>query len=214
MDAGVRPVPQPPSAQSSVRSFAGVTLVTLLWLALGCAHGQPPPPVDAPPPAPLLPLPRSSIAAVIAHQGELGLTPEQVDRLIARDAELDKVQTALREAQSHQAAPGRARTSASPAAGQPSGGSPSDAPPPVVPPGSPAGGGYGGRHRGQPRTQTSQAQPTGPKLEDQLDDNDTRAYLAAEADILTEAQRDPAREIAEKYREALYDQRSRAAAGQ
>jgi hypothetical protein len=39
----------------------------------------------------------------------------------------------------------------------------------------------------------------------QLDDNDTRAYLDIEEQVLTEAQRPRAREIASAYREALYD---------
>jgi hypothetical protein len=44
-----------------------------------------------------------------------------------------------------------------------------------------------------------------------LDDNDTKAYLDAE-EILTEAQRSRARDIAEDYREQLYDRRATARA--
>jgi hypothetical protein len=40
----------------------------------------------------------------------------------------------------------------------------------------------------------------------QLDDNDTRAYLEVEEQLLTAAQRPRARKIASEYREALYDQ--------
>ncbi len=39
-----------------------------------------------------------------------------------------------------------------------------------------------------------------------MDDNDTQAYLEAE-NVLTEAQRVQAREIASKYREQIWDQR-------
>lgn len=70
------------------------------------------------------------------------------------------------------------------------------------------GGGRGGR---MPRMPAS-----GPKekdrhlsLQDRLDSNDTKAYLDGE-ELLTEAQRDRAREIASDYRAALYDQRENA----
>jgi hypothetical protein len=46
-------------------------------------------------------------------------------------------------------------------------------------------------------------------LQDRLDSNDTKAYLDGE-ELLTEAQRDRAREIASDYRAALYDQRENA----
>ena len=44
-------------------------------------------------------------------------------------------------------------------------------------------------------------------MQDMMDDNDTRAYLEAEG-YLDDAQRERARDIAEKYREDLYDRRS------
>jgi hypothetical protein len=44
-----------------------------------------------------------------------------------------------------------------------------------------------------------------------MDDNDTQAYLEAE-NVLTEAQRPKAREIATQYREELWDQRHSARA--
>ena len=67
---------------------------------------------------------------------------------------------------------------------------------------SPSPGGRGGRHgarRAPAQTHAAQDPLT------QLDDNDTRAYLEVEEQVLTEAQRPRAREIASAYREALYD---------
>jgi hypothetical protein len=44
-------------------------------------------------------------------------------------------------------------------------------------------------------------------IEERVDDNDTHAYLEAEELVLTPEQRDRARDIAEDYREKLYDRR-------
>ncbi len=44
------------------------------------------------------------------------------------------------------------------------------------------------------------------KLEDRLEDDDTKAYLDGEA-VLSEPQREQAREIASDYRAQLYDRR-------
>jgi hypothetical protein len=164
----------------------------LLFLALACAHAQSQP-ASTPETSSLamLPLPRSSLAAVIAHRGDLDLTAEQVDRLQKRDEELEREQATLRAALEHRQHESPPQTGQQPATGM--------------------GGGPGGRHRNQARTNTAtDAKPTVRSLEDQLDDADTRAYLAAEEACLTDKQRDPAREIAEKYREDLYDQRERA----
>lgn len=69
-------------------------------------------------------------------------------------------------------------------------------------PPSPSGmGGHHGRRGGQ----RAQPQTHAPDALTQLDDNDTRAYLEIEEQVLTEAQRPRAREIASAYREALYD---------
>jgi hypothetical protein len=46
--------------------------------------------------------------------------------------------------------------------------------------------------------------------QDRMDENDTKAYLDAE-EVLTEDQKAKAREIAESYREQLYDRRAAAA---
>ena len=176
-----------PSALCSAMAWASGLAVLGLLVAPGCAHA--PAQAEVPPPGPALPLPRSSIAAVLFHQGDLDLSADQVQRLQARDDELDRTQRALREdfahaQQAHEAAP---------------------APPP-----SPGPGG-GGRHHGQSRP-LPEAKPAVKSLDDRLDDNDSRAYLAAEADILSEKQRDHAREVASKYREDLYDQREQSRA--
>jgi hypothetical protein len=62
----------------------------------------------------------------------------------------------------------------------------------------------GGRH-GRHSAQRVATRAHGPDALTQLDDNDTRAYLEIEEQVLTEAQRPAAREIASAYREALYD---------
>src|SRR5262249_43015806 len=146
-------------------------------LALGCASAPPPAP-RGPPPIAAPDLPRSSIAAILVHREELGLTSGQVDALVRRDDALAKEEVALRARLSREP-PSAART----------------APPQV------GSGGRRGRHGGQ------QPRPTahGPDALTQLDDNDTRAYLEIEEQILSEAQRPRAREIASAYREALYD---------
>jgi hypothetical protein len=152
-------------------------------LALGCASAPPPAP-SAPPPIGAAAtatedLPRSSIAAILLHRQELGLTADQVDFLTRRDDALAKEDAALR---ARVAAGTSSATSSTPA---PSGGM----------------GGRHGRHGGQRPQPTTHA----PDALTQLDDNDTRAYLEIEEQVLTEAQRPRAREIASTFREALYD---------
>jgi hypothetical protein len=63
------------------------------------------------------------------------------------------------------------------------------------------GGGRHGHRGGQRPQPTAHA----PDPLTQIDDNDTRAYLDIEENVLTEAQRPRAREIASAFREALYD---------
>jgi len=62
-------------------------------------------------------------------------------------------------------------------------------------------GGRHGRRGGQRAPATTHA----PDPLTQLDDNDTKAYLEIEEQVLPESQRPAAREIASAYREALYD---------
>jgi len=149
----------------------------LLLPALGLACASAAPPTPPPPVAPAADLPRSSIAAVLLHRDELGLTAAQVDALQQRDDALAREQAAIRK----RLASGPDPRSASP---------------------SPSGSPGHGRHRGSPPP-PSQTRP--PDLLTRLDDDDTRAYLDAEQ-LLTEQQRPRAQEIASAYREALYDQ--------
>ena len=142
----------------------------------------------------LPPLPRSSIAAVILHRDELRLDDDQVKALQSLDEELAERVKAMSE---------------KPAGGpRPDGGvahrggdrlhmmgSRGGAPRGT------AGGGFHGTPSGAPKGIRSPQQ--------RADDADTQAYLQAEEEILAPPQRDRAREIAEKYREDLYDRRSR-----
>jgi hypothetical protein len=109
-------------------------------------------------------LPRSSVAAVLAHRGELGLDGDQVKRLERIDDDLQRRNAEL----------------------------------PAAPPPERSGG---RRARGEQR------RPADP---DRIrNENDTAAYFEAEQ-VLRPEQRDRAREIAEKYREELYDQQAAA----
>jgi hypothetical protein len=140
------------------RRLAAIAL-SLAGAAAGAAEPSP----KAPPKL----LPRSSVAAVLAHRAALGLDDDQVRRLEAIDDELQR-----RNAELPAAAP----------AGRPGGRRPGS--------------------RGDARRP-----PADP--ERVRNDNDTAAYLRAE-EILRPEQRDRAREIAERYREELYDQRAAA----
>ncbi|RPH65190.1 MAG: hypothetical protein EHM78_25775 [Myxococcaceae bacterium] len=151
-------------------------VLTLLGL-LGIACASAPPP-SRPAVPKTVDLPRSSIAAVLLHRDELGLTPAQVDTLSRRDDALAKEDEALRA---------RLTTGSSSGAGSPA-----------------AAPGRGGRHSGR----RPQPQAHAPDVLTQLDDDDTRAYLEVEEQVLTEAQRPRARQIASEYREALYDQQA------
>ena len=153
----------------------------LCLLVLGCASAPPPAPPDPPPIVESVPenFPRSSIAAILVHRQELELTPAQLEALTRRDDALAKEDEALRARLT-------ARTSSATSS-------------------SPAPSGMGGRHGGRRGSQHPQNTPHGPDALTQLDDNDTRAYLEIEEQVLTEAQRPRAREIASIYREALYE---------
>jgi hypothetical protein len=139
------------------------------------------------------PLPRSSIAAVLEHRVELELTDDQVRHLQQLDEKLQQENAAIRKelGQGKQAS------------GQP------------APDGF--GGGMGRRSRGGGGGRRSRGEGGGsssdyprPKSPMQLmDENDTRAYLEAEA-LLTETQRPQAREIASRFREQLSDRREAA----
>jgi hypothetical protein len=178
--------------------IAGFLLVT-------CAPVASKPP---PPPAALPPLPRSSIAAVLEHRNELELEDDQVLRLQDMDESLEVNNAALR-AQFLRDKPDaggaghphlvHGDSSGSTGAGAGMGG-----------PGMGGGGmgGRGGRRGGDPSGYGDEQSEAARyrHLLDQIDNNDTRAYLEAE-ELLTDAQKPRARAIATKYRADLSDRR-------
>ncbi len=177
-----------------------VCLVACL-VALGAACGSTPPPPKPVAAAPDLPaLPRSSIAAVLLHRDELKLTDEQVKGLQEIDEQLAERAKAISDRPSGGprpdggvAAQGGRGGGLHMTGGRGGGGR------------GMAGGGYRGTPSGTPKGSRSP--------QERMDDADTRAYLQAEEEILAPEQRDRAREIAEKYREDLYDRRSRSGSG-
>ena len=157
-----------------MRSLASLVLV------IGCATA-------APAPQALKPLPRSSVAALIGHTGELELDPKQVAELTAIDDQLERDCALLRERlqtivdkQPRYADDDRLTGGA-----------------------SQRGSGYSGRPG--PPPPGKEPDIAGALLQ-ALDDKDTQAYLQAE-EALSEPQREKARAIAGKYREDLWDQR-------
>ncbi len=164
--------------------------IFILLFAVACGSSQAPPA----PAENLPPLPRSSIAAVLLHRDELALTDDQLHALQELDAELAERVAELKD---HVRAPRDGGVARRPYAGAP---------------GSGGGRGFGTRRgMGRPRVSGGTGEnPNRPKtLQDHLDDLDTQAYLQAEEEVLTDAQRERARDIAEEYREALYDRRAR-----
>jgi hypothetical protein len=169
-----------------------VRLGTVLALACACGPSlRNPKPAPPPPPGSLPPLPRSSIAAVLEHREELGLTVVQVGQLEDLDERL-----AQRNAVLHDAPAGQ-QTKPSPAKPSQPGGL------------TMTGGGRGGiRGRGSRGGALNPERARPPEsVEERMDDNDTHAYLEAEGIVLTPEQRERARDIAEDYREKLYDRR-------
>jgi hypothetical protein len=158
-------------------------------------------------------LPRSSIAAVVLHRAELGLTDEQVDGMEQRDqqreAENAAVNAAVREEMEKK---GQKRSSApSSTGGSGSGGAPQGMHGGMGG-GTHGGGMHGSRMGGRPPASGSGGGKEADRaatLEDRLDENDTKAYLDAES-VFTEPQKARAREIASDYREQLYEQREKA----
>jgi hypothetical protein len=141
-------------------------------------------------------MPRSSVAAVLAHGHELDLSPEQVQALRSIDDHLATQLEAIRVPQ-RDAAPARPGDGerGKPIAGGEMPGSRGD------------GRGIGrerGGHRGGRQEGTATKAAADP--EQIWDDKDTAAYLAAEG-VLRPEQRDRARAIAEAYREQLYEVR-------
>lgn len=130
---------------------------------------------------------------MLLHRDELALADEQVHALQQMDEELAERVAELKD---HVRTPrdgGVARR-------------------PPYAPGASGGRGFGSRRgMGRPRVSGGTGEnPNRPKtLQDHLDDLDTQAYLQAEDQILTDAQKERARDIAEEYREALYDRRAK-----
>jgi len=140
---------------------------------------------------------------VLAHRGELNLSDDQIQKLEGLDRELRAKNQAIR-------AEGSAVHKANTAASSPQRNDPSMTRPTTDPTASSPGRMGGGRgmgrgpHRGPMGGAVDNTQHHDP--ESRMDENDTDAYFTAEA-LLSEAQRPRAREIAEEYREQLYDYR-------
>jgi hypothetical protein len=174
-----------------MRSYTFALLILIPSMA-ACARAKPPAPVDV---SSLPPLPRSSIAAVVQSRDKLGLNDEQVRRLEEIDQEREKADAVVEDEADKRDQEAKATAKANNATGP-------------IPAGGRGGGGHaGGRgirsgassahHKAGDETATDQAK---------LDDNDTKAFLEAEQ-VLTEGQRDAAREIASDYRAELFDRR-------
>ncbi len=194
-------------------------ILFLLVLSHASCADDPPPPAATPAsmasPAKLAQLPRSSIAAVVQHRAELGLSDDEVRDLELRDQERESEDAAIRDEverrrkQAQEAKPasasGAGTGAGSPASGRSgrmggggmrSGGMG----------GGMRGGGMGGRApRGSGAGSTNETHQEA-SVQDRMDANDTKAYLDAE-DLLKAEQRERAREIASEFREKLYERR-------
>src|SRR5512133_2802953 len=172
---------------------AGRRLCSIALLLAACATPRPAPPPAPPAPRPAKLLPSSSVAAVLAHRSELQLDDDQVSRLgeLADDLQRKRERLAapVTRGPSSSAAPA-ARDSVRPAE---DGRGPGRT--------QPRGG-----HRGRgEKSHDTPAAPVDP--ESAWNEADTAAYLRAES-LLRPEQRDRARDIAERFREDLYEQRA------
>lgn len=179
----------------------------VLFLSLvSCAHDEPPTPTNV---ASLPPLPRSSIAAVVQQRATLKLTDDQVRDLEALDQDREKANAALLEEVAQKQKASAAGSSGSggarnaPSTGGMTGGGMNGG---GMRGGGMRGGGMGGRRGAPVASHPSAAGPDAATVQDRLDENDTKAFLDAEQ-VLSDAQRDPAREIASDYRAQLYERR-------
>jgi hypothetical protein len=153
------------------------------------------------------PAERSSLDAVLAHRTELNLTTEQTEQLQAIDDAREHSVVELRGASGEHHGRGGARGMPT---GNPSGDPASNARPPGMGGGGGRGGGgmgrgsgLGGLHGGARGAEETSATE---QVQAKLDDADTQAFLKGEA-LLQEPQKEPARVIASKYREALFNYR-------
>jgi hypothetical protein len=151
-------------------------------------------------------LPRSSIAAVVKRRAELGLTDQQVGEMERLDQQREAENAALSAALESKRKQAQAAGASGPlSSGSGAGGR-----------GLRGGGMGGGGMRGGGRGMRGGPGPAGdkgndrqPSLEDRFDENDTKAYLDAE-NVLEDAQKERAREIASDYREQLFQRREQA----
>ncbi|HXN42404.1 MAG TPA: hypothetical protein VN918_11480 [Myxococcaceae bacterium] len=162
-----------------------ISLLALGSLFLFCANAnRERAALNKPPP----PLPRSSIAAVLAARGELNLTVEQLGQLEKMDEQLEKANAPIRSEIQRLTQGG---VTSNPAAGST----------------GRRAGGAGSRRRGEPGAGSPRTGRGAPgTLQERIDDNDTQAYLQAES-VLTPEQQPRAREIASRFREELWDRR-------
>jgi hypothetical protein len=194
-------------------------LAALLALPAACAHAKPEPPAPPPP----RPEHRSSVAAVLAHRDELGLTDDQVRELSAIEDKLQEANAALRAESRGASAEGPAERRAGDSALRAGTGRDETGAPlpdgmgamtrPGAVPGMGRGSGHGSGGMGGPQREGSAGPPSGRGVRnaprERMDENDAKAYLDAES-LLTDAQRARAREIAEQYREQLFEWREAA----
>jgi hypothetical protein len=166
------------------RNLAPAITSCMVVLA-ACAGERPrPAPQQQASPLPPSPMPRSSLVAVLAHRDELALDGAQVAKLEQLERELERRQASLLEVP-----PSRVR--------------------------GPTGTDSESRRTRGGRARTGRGREGSPPPESQaqlFDDADTAAFLEAER-ALREPQREPARAIAESYREALADARDRSTRG-
>jgi hypothetical protein len=177
--------------------FAGVLLLMLASCATTSKLEDPPP---------VRPDERSSIDILLRHRGELQLTDAQVARLEELETKREAEARALREqleARKHEhkepgVRPDQSGTAAS-----------NSAPPGMSNRGMGGGAGRGqrgpsmGRGQGQVGKETSEME----HLIERIDEADTRAFVDAHAQVLTEAQRPAAEKLASDFRARLFDYR-------
>jgi hypothetical protein len=209
-----RQPPLPLEGQSwNMRAICLSFLFASTLSQVACAVQPPPPQPIAPVPttaAALPPLPRSSIAAVVLHRAELGLTDEQIGEMEQRDQQREGEDAAVREEMEKKNQKGPSSSPSGPPSG--SGGSPQGMQGGGMGGGMHGGGMHGGRMGGRSPASGSSSGKQADRaatLEDRLDEDDTKAYLDVES-VFTEAQKERAREIASDYRELLYERRENA----
>jgi outer membrane receptor protein involved in Fe transport len=200
------------------RMRPSMSLLVLWAVAHGACADDPPPVVETPAaaatPAKLPPLPRSSIAAVVAHKAELGLSDDQVRDLELRDQEREREDAAIRdevEKKRKQAQDAKANAAGGTGTGSSGGGGSSTGGGGGMRGGGMRGGGMRGGGmgrglRGPIGGGATKASDHEASIQDRMDADDTKAYLDGE-NLLKPEQRDQAREIASDFRAQLYERR-------